>query len=324
MDRGNTPQNNIGGKDNLWDVLSHKVDDEAATERAGSVLGNNDDYQNMNEKSISLKSIRLPPIRRRNMDGKLLGGEGGPNDLDVIKKDISQTQTKGNRLPLLGRPETYISDMRDKLRELEVNMIDIKAGFERKLNQILEEIPSKMTRELKSIEERDNFQWRDTKNKIGSQEKLVSSLKQTLDKTVFGLVKKVDSMATQVEANKFKLTSLSSAVDAKMEAMTSTHRRSDQDDARKGVVDVEIGTDVRHLKEQLQSERMKREQDFEESQKLFYQLQQKMHSQEKEILDRLKEHRDYQLEMFRAGEEERAKIHSLKEDKEDGNTEYLK
>ena len=49
-----------------------------------------------------------------------------------------------------------------------------------------------------------------------------------------------------------------------------------------------------------------------------------MHNQEKEILERLKEHRSYQLEMFKAGEEERSKLSTLKNEKDDGNMEYLK
>ena len=322
--RGKTPKGkNVGGKDNMWDVFTHK-DDDAETEKANSVLGFNDDFQGLGDRSISLQSIRLPPIRKRNAaGGKLVGGEGGLNDREDLPRDNERTNNDSLKLPLLGRPETIISELKDKIREMELNMIDIKSGFERKLNQLLEEMPNRLTRELKSIEERDNFQWKDTKNKIGSQEKLVTSLKTTLDKTVATLIQKVDSLQNNVEANKFKINNLTNIVDNKLDAMTSISKRNSSE---KGSlpVSIELETEVRHLKEQLNTERVKREQDQEDSQKLYYQLQQKLFSQDKEVLERLKEHRNYQLELFKSGEEERSKLNTLKDEREDGNVEYLK
>lgn len=321
MSRGKTPRGNgIGGKDNLWDVLSYKPEDDAATEKANSIIG--DDYPGLDNKSISLKNIKLPPIKRREAAGRIAAVRANRDDSIEMELDHARTQKDQVRLPLLGRPEAYISELKDKVREMEVNMIDIKAGFERKLNQLLEEIPNRLTRELKAIEERDNYQWKDTKNKIGSQERLVGTLKNSLDKTVSTLVQKVDSLHNQVESNKFKINNLGNLIDNKLETMTLISKKRDSD--KPVGASAELETDIRHLKELLNSERQKREQDQEEFQKQFYHMQQKMHNQEKEILDRLKEHRNYQLELFKAGEEERSKLSLLKNDKDDGNLEYLK
>jgi len=323
MDRGKTPRaNGVGGKDNLWDVLTYNRDDEAATEKANSEYGFNENSFNRNNRTESLQAIRLPPIKRR-MQSQLLDEERDNFKNNEPNYDNSHTQKDAVRLPLLGRPETYINEMKEKVRELEINIIDIKAGFERKLNQLLEEIPNRLTRELKSIEERDNFQWKDTKNKIGSQERLVGTLKNSLDKTVSSLVHKVDSLQNQVESNKFKLNNMSNLVDNKLETMTMI-TKNQTNDRLGGSSGIEVETDVRHIKELLDSERQKRERDFEEGQKMYYTLQTKMHNQEKEILERLKEHRNYQLDMFKSGEEERSKLSDIKLEKDDGNLEYLK
>ncbi len=43
-------------------------------------------------------------------------------------------------------------DLYSKVREIEVMMIDIKAMTERKLKQFLEEVPSKMSREMQNVQ----------------------------------------------------------------------------------------------------------------------------------------------------------------------------
>ena len=46
-------------------------------------------------------------------------------------------------------------------------MLDLKSIFERRVNQLAEEMPSRMQRELKTIESRDIHQWKDNSQKIG-------------------------------------------------------------------------------------------------------------------------------------------------------------
>jgi hypothetical protein len=55
MERETTPKvPGIGGQDNLWDVLSHKVDEDTATERA-STYGDPDALGGLQNRSISVK-----------------------------------------------------------------------------------------------------------------------------------------------------------------------------------------------------------------------------------------------------------------------------
>jgi hypothetical protein len=255
MDRGKTPRGgDIGGRDNLWDVLSYKPDEDAATEKANSVMGYNDELGGLNDRSISLKSIRLPPIKKRGQDGQLLGGQGGYESETRAEKSVDRKHAASLKLPVIGRPESHIAEMKEKMREMEINMIDMKSSFERKLNQILEEIPSRLTRELKSIEERDTYQWRDTKTKLQSQESIISNLKSNMDKNISGLTHKINSLSNSVESQKFKY----------QEAVPSK--------------------DLSNLNEVLENEAKKRQGDHEESQKLFYQVQQNMVNMEKEFL----------------------------------------
>lgn len=51
--------------------------------------------------------------------------------------------------------------MMSKMRELESNMIDMKGTMDRKIAALMEEIPARMTRELKSMEDKDAFLWKD-------------------------------------------------------------------------------------------------------------------------------------------------------------------
>jgi chromosome segregation ATPase len=162
-------------------------------------------------------------------------------------------------------------------------------------------------------------------NKIQSQAGLITSLKSTLDGTVSSLVQKVDTLSNNVEANKFKINNMDNILANKLEALSGVQNSSKSAQNTTSLLNlVEVETEVKNVREQLLSERAKREQEAEESQKLFYQLQQKIHSQEKEMMERLKEHRNDQLELFKSGEEERSKMVNLKNEKSEGDLEYVK
>jgi hypothetical protein len=111
-----------------------------------------------------LNNIKLPPIKRRvRREDQLIDIK--PRDRDVNQSNDAHEKsfTDSIKLPMLGKPETYIFELKEKVRELEINLIDARSDFERKLNSLLEEVPNRLTRELKTIEDRDNFQWKDTK-----------------------------------------------------------------------------------------------------------------------------------------------------------------
>ena len=151
---------------------------------------------------------------------------------------------------------------------MEVNMVELKTSFERKIIKTVDSITLKHLNELKSVEERNTYKIREIEEKIKS---------------------------TNFEFQKFKIQDVTPA-----------------------------NKNLNNLNEVLENESRKRQTDHEENQKLFYQVQQNIHSLEKEFLERLKEHRDYQLEMFKSGEEERNMYNKIQGEKEDGEVEYLK
>ncbi len=51
--------------------------------------------------------------------------------------------------------------MYSKVREVEINMMDLKSSLERRITQLFEEIPTRLQRELKNIESRDTHLWKD-------------------------------------------------------------------------------------------------------------------------------------------------------------------
>lgn len=63
---------------------------------------------------------------------------------------------------------------------------------------------------------------------------------------------------------------------------------------------------------------------FDDQQKLFYTLQAQMHSTEKEVLNRLKEHRSDQLEILKVSDEERQEMYKMKNGTFEGEVSYLK
>lgn len=46
-------------------------------------------------------------------------------------------------------------ELQQRLRDLEILVIDVKAQAERKIQQMMEELPNKLEREMKRIEQKD-------------------------------------------------------------------------------------------------------------------------------------------------------------------------
>ena len=71
---------------------------------------------------------------------------------------------KDSRASGYAKPENV--EAMSKLWELESNMIDLKGAMDRKIATLMEEIPAWMTWELKSMEDKDAFLWKDARSKF--------------------------------------------------------------------------------------------------------------------------------------------------------------
>jgi len=67
-----------------------------------------------------------------------------------------------SKLPVLyqGSTRQEIAEVYSKVREFEINMMDVKSSLERRIAQLYEEIPSRLQRELKTLEDKDSQMWK--------------------------------------------------------------------------------------------------------------------------------------------------------------------
>jgi hypothetical protein len=101
----------------------------------------------------SSKSTFLPNINKQSRES-------------VIQEDPSRFIQKFEENPS--------NDIRLRLRELEIQMVDLRAGIERRLSTVTEEFPNRLNKELRIIQERDTYLWKENTQK---QTQLFEALK---------------------------------------------------------------------------------------------------------------------------------------------------
>lgn len=90
-----------------------------------------------------------------------------------------------------------------------MNIVDVKSNFERKIGQIMEEIPNRLNRELKIIEDRDGTMWRDVKSKLNSNQESISLLKDNLTRSISKITTRQEDITNKVDQTTLKLSSVS-------------------------------------------------------------------------------------------------------------------
>jgi hypothetical protein len=136
--------------------LKHQgVEDDDKTEK-GSAFDPDEVNYERRRNFESARGVKLPPVK-----GAALGSQSFN-----VSEYLKDTRVSG-----YGRPENV--EMMARFRELETNMIDIKGNLERKIALLMEEIPSKMTRELKAVEDKDSYLWKDARNKLSQQDSIL-------------------------------------------------------------------------------------------------------------------------------------------------------
>lgn len=86
----------------------------------------------------------------------------------------------------------------------------------------------------------------------------------------------------------------------------------------------EMDTEIKLLRGYLSDERAKREQYFYEYHQMFSQLQQQLHSQESELMKRLKEHREDQLSYLNNNTDEKQLLERMKQERVDNDFGFVK
>ena len=167
-----------------------------------------------------------------------------------------------------------VVELSSKVRELEINLMDLKSAYDRRLAQIVEEIPTRLQRELKNIESRDSHLW---KENLAKQSQMVESFTQIRDQMrqkQSDLLDKITNFSTMITDTDFRMTSLSKQVE-----VLSQYQPSGPTSGGMGAYDqkfmntmeggnplnrMERDADVKLLKDMITEERGKRESQLNE------------------------------------------------------------
>lgn len=101
----------------------------------------------------SEKSAFLPTLSRGSREG-------------LRKEQTPKILPKFEELPHI--------EIRGRLRELEIQMLDLRSGVDRRLTSISEDFPNRLSKEVKALQDRDSFMWKDNTQK---QQQIFESMK---------------------------------------------------------------------------------------------------------------------------------------------------
>lgn len=67
----------------------------------------------------------------------------------IQREDTPKMITKFEEMPNI--------EVRGRLRELEIQMLDLRAGIERRLSSVADEFPNRLNKEIRILQERDSY-----------------------------------------------------------------------------------------------------------------------------------------------------------------------
>lgn len=79
-----------------------------------------------------------------------------PNIQSRGSRDFISLEQAETPKPMIMSEEAPTIELRARIRELEIQILDIRAGIERRLLTVGEDFPNRLHKELKIIEERDS------------------------------------------------------------------------------------------------------------------------------------------------------------------------
>jgi hypothetical protein len=205
-------------------------------------------------------------------------------------------------------------EVRGRLRELEIQMLDLRAGIERRLSSVAEEFPNRLHKELRIIQERDSFMWKENTQKQVQISDGLKNLQEFFRNTVENLNTEIVALKRKVEEVSVK--------------HSNTLRDVEQIARVPRVVESQPGVDfsplVASFREALAEEKRKREMMQSEYNEKIQELHLLVRTSYSENGKRLQEYRDQVLD---ANVEVRNQIYGIESTKEDrikSESEYLK
>ena len=206
-------------------------------------------------------------------------------------------------------------DLRSRLRELEIQLLDMRAGIERRLSSVTEDFPNRLTKELRIIQERDSYLWKESTQK---QFQLSEGLKYLQD-----------SLRSTMEQVSNELANLRRKVDEVTIKHSSTAREIEYiAKMPRGAVGVPSPPDytalIQSFREAVAEERHKREAMHGEHQAQIQELHGLLRNSYVENGKRLQEHHEQLMLTQNETKGQLINLEMTKEEKQRNDAEYMK
>lgn len=235
--------------------------------------------------------------------------------LPAIQKPSRESLQTEDTPKLLPKYEDLPSvEVRGRLRELEIQMMDLRAGVERRLSSVSEDFPSRLNKELRIIQERDSYMWKENSQK---QIQLNDSLRLMQE-----------SLRNSVESLNNELVLIRRKVDEVTVKHSNTVREIDQISRMPRAIEAQPVMDfsplVASFREALAEEKRKREQMQQEYNSQIQELHLLVRTSYTEHGKRLQEYRDQVLSANVEVRNQIVGVESGKEERIRNESEYLK
>ena len=248
----------------------------------------------------------LPPQVLQSSKAQFLPAIQKPSRESLQTEDTPKLISKFEDLPNL--------EIRGRLRELEIQMMDLRVGVERRLSSVSEDFPNRLNKELRIIQERDSYMWKENTQK---QIQLNDSLRLMQD-----------SLRGSIEALNNELVVIRRKVDEVTVKHSNTVREIDLLGRVPRQIEAQPAMDfsplVASFREALNEEKRKREQMQQEYNSQIQELHLLVRTSYTEHGKRLQEYRDQVLSANVEVRNQIVGVESGKEERIKNESEYLK
>lgn len=209
--------------------------------------------------------------------------------------------------------QQQIIDLSNKLRQLEIGIMDVKSSSERRTQLLSDEMPSRLQREIRSFEQKEIQLHKEYQVNMSNLLDGFNRLKEqqsALQQQVKDQIQDIHNSAHEVRVRTESLAKqVYSFEQIKFEFMDSLQNSGPKNNNNQ--LEIQIAS----LREHHLSDRQKTEIQFDEVNRLYQNLVVQTHSIKADMMTKLKEHRDEYLTVFNQAEEERARSEKIRLDK---------
>ena len=252
-----------------------------------------------------------------------------PKANTYLNSPAGSNQTQPTQLQSLqfGQVSSLVTDLTSKVRQLEVAIMDVKSATERRVQGLADELPSRMQREVRALEQKDGQLHKDHQSSIAGLQDMAAKLRQTQLQLAQESSERHQGAQLQANETRFKIDSIVKQLQVLEQSRYATLGSGLGEGAGTpgpGGNQASIEGSVASVKDSVHLERQKRDGQFEELTRQSVELQALVHGVKNELLGKIKEHRDEYLAVYSQSEEERQRMEKIRLDKSDSDAENTK